>query len=604
MQTSLPNFTRIILVTVFVLTVFISPAFAQYFTINSFHSDITINKDSSFIVRETINVEFHMPRHGIYREIPFRYESELGKTIKTPIKVLSVTNDAWQDWEYIARKEGNVVAIRIGSPHKYVGGYQTFVITYKVENAVLFFDDHDELYWNVTGNYWESPIMGASTEVALAVENISGEDFPWVCYTGIPGSTASECTFEKREKGGSFSITRGLSPGEGFTIALGWKKGLVVPPSGWRKFLWKLEVVKDNWVFFVPLVSLITMITLWSTVGRDPRVRRSVVVMYGPPEYKDKPLTPSEVGALVDERLHPRDISAGIVGLAVKGYLNIKEVEEKGWVFKSTDYEFTKIKDPDSDLNIFERELMQGIFTGTKLSVRSSDLQNEFYTNIKSLKETLYWELLKKGFFLRSPEAVRRFYLIAGAVVMGLCAVVLGFISYPPTKGIIAGILSGIPLIGFAQIMPAKTRAGALAYAHVLGFMEFLMRAEKDRLEKMGDKDLFSKFLPYAIALDVVDKWARAFEGIYQEPPEWYIPHGVRIGVPTTERPFAFSPRSFSQSIEGFSSSLSSTMFSAPRGSGLGGGFGGGGGGGGWGGGFGGGGSSGGGFGGGGGRSW
>ncbi len=38
----------------------------------------------------------------------------------------------------------------------------------------------------------------------------------------------------------------------------------------------------------------------------------------------------------------------------------------------------------------------------------------------------------------------------------------------------------------------------------------------------MKDKDLFSRFLPYAIALDVVDNWARAFEGIYQESPQWF----------------------------------------------------------------------------------
>jgi uncharacterized membrane protein len=119
----------------------------------------------------------------------------------------------------------------------------------------------------------------------------------------------------------------------------------------------------------------------------------------------------------------------------------------------------------------------------------------------------------------------------------------------------------------------------------VLGFQEFMNRAEKDRLERMGDKDLFSKFLPYAIALDVADNWAKAFEGIYQEPPNWYVsPGGFRM----------FSPYAFTHSLNSVTSDLSSAMFSAPRGSG----------GGGSGGGFGGGGSSGGGFGGGGGGSW
>jgi uncharacterized membrane protein len=151
-------------------------------------------------------------------------------------------------------------------------------------------------------------------------------------------------------------------------------------------------------------------------------------------------------------------------------------------------------------------------------------------------------------------------------------------------KSIVAGILTGLPMIVFAKFMPAKTRAGASAYMDVLGFQEFLNRAEKDRLERMGDKHLFSKFLPYAIALGVADNWAKAFEGIYQEVPDWYI---SSVGFQT------FSPYAFTHSFNEVTASLSSAMFSAPRGSGFGGDGGGDGGG-----------SSGGGFGGGGGGSW
>ena len=98
----------------------------------------------------------------------------------------------------------------------------------------------------------------------------------------------------------------------------------------------------------------------------------------------------------------------------------------------------------------------------------------------------------------------------------------------------------------------------------------------------MGDAHLFSKFLPYAMALDVTDNWAKAFEGIYQQPPEWYVsPVGIRT----------FNPYTFSHSIQSATSNLASAMFSAPRGSGGSGGSGGRG-------------SSGGGFGGGGGGSW
>ncbi len=128
-----------------------SPAFAQYFTINQFHSDIMINEDSSVIVKERIDVEFHQSRHGIYREIPYKYRDEFGKVMTTPVRVLSVTDESGKSWKYQVRKMGPTIEVRIGDAKRYVKGNQTYVVTYEVENLILFFDDHDEFYWNVTG---------------------------------------------------------------------------------------------------------------------------------------------------------------------------------------------------------------------------------------------------------------------------------------------------------------------------------------------------------------------------------------------------------------------------------------------------------------------
>src|SRR4030065_997569 len=96
----------------------ISPAFAEYFTITKFHSDITIQKDSSFIVRETIDVKFERSRHGVYRDIPFKYRDEFGKVITTPTKVLSVTDGSGKAWKYSVKNAGPVIQIRIGGPKR------------------------------------------------------------------------------------------------------------------------------------------------------------------------------------------------------------------------------------------------------------------------------------------------------------------------------------------------------------------------------------------------------------------------------------------------------------------------------------------------------
>ena len=567
------------------LILFGSPAFAQNFTINHFHSDITINEDSSFIVKESIDVKFDRPRHGIYREIPFKYRDDLGKTMETPLKVLSVTDGSGKLWNFKVGRAGSLINIRIGDATKYVSGSQTYVITYRVENAVLFLSDHDELYWNVTGNYWKAPIREASADVFLAIKNKS-KDLWATGYTGRYGSK-EECGYETYDNRGRFFTKRNLNIGEGLTIAFGWDKGLVSPPSSWKKFLWTIDM-KENWIFLLPIISLIYVFSAWYQKGRDPRVRESIAVTYEPPKFDNKPLTPAEVGTLIDEKLDPRDITSSIVGLAVKGYIKIEETKKEGWIFDTTDYFLKKVKDPDTNLSPFETELMEDLFLralpGTL--VRVSGLKNKFYTNLVMLKKSLYGELIRKGYFLSNPETVSRKYGIAGLVIMFIGVFVLLLLApYSPGKSVFASILMGLPVLAFAKFMPAKTRAGASVYMDVLGFQEFMNRAEKDRLERMGDKDLFSKFLPYAIALNVADNWAKAFEGIYQEPPDWYVsPGGFRT----------FSPDGFSHSVNSITSSLSSATFSAPRGSG----------GGGDGGGFGDGGSSGGGFGGGGGGDW
>ena len=184
-----------------------------------------------------------------------------------------------------------------------------------------------------------------------------------------------------------------------------------------------------------------------------------------------------------------------------------------------------------------------------------------------------------KSFVSVKPSA-NRVSLVVGTIVLlsSLLGDRLGDI-----RPFLAGILTGLPVLGLAKHMPAKTRAGAAVYQHILGFQEFLNRAEKDQLERMKDQNLFSKFFPYALALNVADNWAKAFEGIYQEPPDWYVsPAGMG----------RFNPVNFNRSFHSAVSDMSTAVYSAPRGSGAGssGSFGGG--------------SSGGGFGGGGGGSW
>jgi uncharacterized membrane protein YgcG len=174
--------------------------------------------------------------------------------------------------------------------------------------------------------------------------------------------------------------------------------------------------------------------------------------------------------------------------------------------------------------------------------------------------------------------------MVGGIIIGMLIALAAGWVmttlGMQPVSAILAGVLSGVVVVIFGWFMPSRTVRGTRELEKILGFQEFLSRVEGDRLSRVvTTPELFEKFLPFAMALGVEDNWARAFEGIYREPPQWYTGAG---GMP------GFQPRSFASDLGRMSAQTASVMASAPRSSGgsgfsggsSGGGFGGGGGGG------------------------
>ncbi|HEY7527547.1 MAG TPA: DUF2207 domain-containing protein, partial [Candidatus Deferrimicrobiaceae bacterium] len=580
--TCLPRMLVPVVVFLLPLAVLSAPVRAEDFSITSFRADIEVRADSSLRVVETIDAFFHRPRHGIYRDIPFRYTDELGKESYTPLEVVSVADLSGTAWRHKTERSGGFLRIRIGDPDRFVEGRQVYVVTYVVENGVLFFPDHDELYWNVTGNEWPVPIRSAA---ATATVTAGGRSLALRtgAYTGTRGSREEAFTVATFPNGATFTSTRPFGPGEGMTIVLGWEKGVVRPGSAVKATIFRYNL-SENWVFAAPLLCLGFMLARWYGKGRDPSTGGPLVVAYGPPEEDGRPLSPAEMGVLLDEKLDPKDITASVVSLAVKRRLSIEEIKVPGFLFDKTDYVLRKTKEPGQELPPFERLLLERLFRGQATEVSVSDLKLEFFRNLEELKREAFAGLARMKCFAGNPLSVISRYRFAGLVIFfagGGGMLLAGKLGWGGgDSAVIAAILSGGVVCLFAPFMPVKTLRGSKAVGKIRGFEEFLTRAEKDRLERMQDANLFEKFLPYAIALGVSERWAKAFEGIYQAPPRWYASESGAA---------SFRPSAFNHSLGSALSSLSSAMHSSPRSSGSG---------------FSGGGSSGGGGGGGGGGSW
>ncbi|HEU5218986.1 MAG TPA: DUF2207 domain-containing protein, partial [Gemmatimonadales bacterium] len=454
---------------------------------------------------------------------------------------------------------------------------RTIALRYHARNALRFFDDHDELYWNVTGNEWDVALGDVTATITLP-DGAAGVRA--AAFNGVYGATAGDARVAVDGNTVRLTMPRKLEFKEGLTAVVGWDKGLVAEPTRAQRAAGFLAA---NWPIALPFPILILMLMHWSKRGRDPR-QRPITVQYEPPPG----MTPAEVGTLTDESVDMRDITASMVDLAVRGFLKIEEVEESQLfgLFKTRDYVFHRLRPASewSALSGHERAVLEGIFDAGADTTKLSDLKNEFYKNLPGIKDGIMDRLVEQGLYVRRPDSVRNRWraagLVSGAIITMGGSVLGARLGMTPLPFFVAGIATGLIILVIGHYMPARTEAGARTLEKVLGFSEFLERVEKDRFERViKTPELFEKYLPFAMALGVDQQWAGAFKGIYTEPPTWYV--GAHPGT--------FNMMNFSNSLSTLSSSAGSAMSSAPRssgGSGFSGGSSGGGGGGGGGGGF------------------
>ena len=558
------------------------PAWGRDWRIARFETQMSVARDGTAVVTERLQVAFFGSYNGIYRDIPIEYPGPHGSNYTLFLRVLSVTDGEGKGLKYDSRMQNGNRHLKI-----YIPGAEdtsrTVQITYTVRNAVRWFDDYDELYWNVTGNDWPVPIDSASATISFP-GNAAG-NLRVQAFTGVYGS--QERDVDVKVQGSTVQVegTRSLSMREGLTADVYISKGVLTQPSKLTQAIWFL---RSNPIVLLPLWAFIVMFFLWWTKGRDPKPDISVAPMYEPP----KDMTPAEVGTLMDDVVNPRDITSTLVDLAVKGYLKIEEKEVKTLLFAHRDYVFHLLK-PQSEwtsLEPHERVMLNHMFYGGVTEVHLSDLRNQFYVAIPTMKDNILAELKGKGMYSVDPESAHA-YVLAGVLFTAapfILAQVIGTVSLLESPGLLvaSAIIAVLVIFLFSRIMTAKSLKGARTKVEILGFQEFVNRVDADRLKRMPP-DTFEKFLPFAMALGIENRWAKAFQGIVQNPPTWYV-------GPTPY--MLFNPIFFAGSMHAMAMDAHQAFVAAPRASSTGSGWGGGG--------FGGGGFSGGGFGGGGGGAF
>jgi len=633
--------TLLALLLALLLTLLPLPALARE-AITSFVADITLRTDGSVEVLETIDVraEGLEIRRGIFRDIPLILINPDNSRLRSDLDVLSVTRDGSAEPFAIENLASGYKRIRIGDPDVFLStGIHRYAIRYTMSRMGRSFADHDELYWNATGNYWDFPIEAATANIRLpdgaVIDQLAG-------YTGPPGSTEQAVDITRTsDTTATFRVTRQLAAGEGVSVAASFQKGILVAPQGADALGWWLSDHRDIVLpgIAVTLVLLYNLIA-WVRVGRDPP-RGPIIPLFHPPKGFSPALS-HWVHQMGWDKGGWTAFTSALFDLGVRGLVKI---ENPG---KLLTVEATGTNAPadlgKAELLLFDYLKRKGSVTVNKTNgPELNTTRGRFIAAIQGENRLVYFRnnfgyvafgvamsvLLLIALVVSdtlNPEMlifaliggvvlavlsglVRSFFSmpILGKVILGVWAAIFGFNAFSAIASLLIGLRIDTAVIGaaliilinviFAVLMRAPTVQGRKVMDQLDGFKMYMETAEKNRLNMSGEPPMtverFERILPYAIALGVEKPWSEHFEAELAR-------NAVSDAQPGSYQPGFYSGRSFSSgnfgsTVSSVATGMAAAMIAAQPSSSSGSGFSGGGGGGG---------SSGGGGGGGGGGGW
>lgn len=557
----------------------IQSAAQEYFSIQNYDIDLTVNQDASVGVVEKLTVHFTEPRHGIFRKIPYRYRLEslrdsAGKADvaweSNGYRYTKIKNIKVKNFHFTNYTDGDYQTIKIGSKDQFVDGIQTYQISYTILGAINFFSDFSELYLNLSGNEWPVEI----TRVHFRIHLYKPLPAPprWFVATGSSGSVDNLTDARWSDSSVlSGQTLQPLPPYNGVTAGIRMPLDFLNKPD--------YTMIGKGWLA-LPVAVFIGMFLIWRRWGKDLPV--TVTTEFYPPQG----VSPSVAGYVIDGKLNRRDLTALIPYWGAGGYLRIEEIETKKLLglIKGHDYKFIRLKELPATRKDFEQTFFSGLFSGGD-EVLLSSLKDTFYTTMDATRRGIQNEIKAEHYYVRFTRTFSGVLPVVGLVFF-VFSLANGFFSYPLDILLWTSLVaSSTIVIVFGALMEKKTQKGTELYEQLLGFKEFIKTVEKDRLQEFlsQDENYFDKILPFAIVFNVADTWKDKLKGLDVPPPSWYSGYYSGDG---------FSTAVFINSLDQGLSSMSQSFYSRPAASSSSGGS------------FGGGGFSGGGFGGGGGGSW
>ncbi|MBT7645873.1 MAG: DUF2207 domain-containing protein, partial [Rhodospirillaceae bacterium] len=349
-----------------VLVLAVASAQAQE-RITLFDSHVVVESNSDLLVTETIEViaEGDQIKRGIFRDFPVGYGSDDGFDYEVIFDVQQVLRDGTEE-PWFTQRDGNSVQLFIGDPRIVLpDGPYRYTIVYRTDLQVTYFNDADELVWNVTGHDWQFPIDVARVEIVLP-EGAIPETAD--AYAGSRYTTNGAAEIALTDRGMVATTTLPLELRQGLTAAVSWPKGFVAQPG--RLELW-LRLLAGGWekkTGFIwaqvgLAIPLIYFLAVWLLVGRNPK-RGTIIARFEPPEG----MSPSEAGYLWRGGFHnhhqeQQTLVVTLISMATRGVITFLEIGQG-------DAEIKRTGEDEESLQPSEATALDQLFAGHRSSVR------------------------------------------------------------------------------------------------------------------------------------------------------------------------------------------------------------------------------------------
>jgi uncharacterized membrane protein YgcG len=481
---------------------------AQPYAIRNFDVTINVTEDGKMMVEEQIDVFFNEQRRGIFRTIPFKYKMNK-KRYNTPLTNINVPGNTYQ-----VSNSGPNKVIRIGDEDIFLTGPKVYTIQYTVDEAIVGYDDGEEIYWNLTGNEWDVPINSASFEINLP-KNVEIDPNNLKTFTGKFGDTNTSAVISQNSSRSiEGQIKSPLGIGEGLTIA-------VMLPKAYFKGIPRFTELPDTglkketnrpWYLGIPLLLWALFHTFWKNF-RDRLKSKSEVF---PQTYPPSGMTSAHVGGYIDHRVNNRDIISLIPYWATEGYIKVMGMEDGDMVL-------IRNSDLPHDYPQYEIDFFNKIFSGGD-SIAFSDAKHKFGIDFIKAKNALAKEIENAGYY--DPTYIKYFKSWPWPILCTL-VVVLGILSIVFYQSVIIGvglIVLGIGLFFYMFVTAPLSEYGQEIHDQIKGLELFMKKNDGDEIKEVLDKDpdYFGKMLPFAVAFGLDKQWLQTFETIYDTAPSWY----------------------------------------------------------------------------------